>query len=669
MKVMRKRVIQMIKERQRLHRAIRLACVASMGIVVWSGNLAMASSADMQRTTAAKAVAPFSAPLIRETSVNTVKTPTHQSIATTPVKANDAAMPTEKSRTVDSATNNTMTAASEVSAMDRIPRMIYTTEPAVAYVFAGLSKPEIVRDTLQYLKQEHSKGTFFVTEREIRREPQLVQEIIDSGNEVAIGIQSLKNSSYKTTVKQIRFVRSYLASHGVDTNLAMQPMGIITEDTYRAVADEGCTIYRPTLTMVSSKHKEYTSADAVMKEQFGRFSYAVGRGWIVYFRLDYYDKASLVLDVMDLVKRHKIDPVAYYSVYDDPATNPNNDSAYRITSMGDILEHKDKLYNLQPHKTYSKDGADYKVEGTMPFTQFLAHRYIGNPAVQEDNLYGFTEEEKRYRDNNGRIHAKEPVVFFTFDDFGSDISINHLLYVFRKHKAKGTFFVLTKNILNNPNVVRAIAEEGHDVASHSEEHRAMQAGNYKENYGRYLVDYGLAAEKLYDVVGDIRRADGSSAYTHYFRPPTLSLSRAGAQALLDTGYEYVVAGSSSTHDYKQPELGQMIKDIKAGIFDKQGHVIDGAVLVMHMSDQAMYTAMALDMLMTENDKRPDGDPAKFTAIPLSVYLGHGQYRQDDTASGQYGDSIVRKTTSSAKVVDAAEHRSAHTTKINGGVNS
>lgn len=523
-------------------------------------------------------------------------------------------------------------------------KMIYTTDQAVAFVFAGLSKPQVVHQTLDYLKQSGMKGTFFVMENELKSNPQLIRDIVNSGNEVAIGLRSLKGSDYYTTCRQITNVKNGLAQLGVQTNIVMQPWGQITDDTKEAVSAMGCQLYAPTVNVVNSKHQNYTSADEIMKEQFGKFVYSLGRGWIVYFRLDFYNDDNLVVKVMDLVKRHKIDNIAYNSFYDDPKVNPQNDSAYAITSIGDILADKSKLYNYtKANKVYPTDGQAYKVQrNDISFNDFIFKRYIGNQAVEDDNMFGFTVEEKRYRDLTGRIHTDKPYVFFTFDDWGTDMAINHLLYVFRKHNAKGTFFVLTHNVLNNPNLLRAIAVEGHDIGSHSEWHKPMDGTKYDIAYNHYLEDYGMAYTKLNDIVGDVRHSDGSSAFKPYFRPPTLTVSKAGFRALYDTNYEYIVSGSYSTHDYEQPDLQSMVNQIKSGIYDKNGKVNNGAILVMHMSDQALFTSTALDLLMTINDKRPDGDPAKFIPMPLSSFLDHN-YSQSDYNAKQNDRNEQRPT--------------------------
>lgn len=502
------------------------------------------------------------------------------------------------------------------------PRMIYTTDQSVCFAFAGLTKPNVVYAALAELKKMNAKGTFFVMINELKSNPKLIQAIINSGNEVAIGLRSLDNSNFYTTCKEIEEIQTRLAKMGVKTNLVMQPWGQITNETREAVSAMNCKMVSPTYNMVSSRHQNYTSAEDVMKEQFGKAVYSVGRGWIIYFRLDFYNDDNLVIDVMDLVKRHKIDNIAYNSFYDDAKVNKDNDSSYKIKSVGEILSNKNKLYNFNPNKDFTQKNLDAK-KINLDFNNYIYQRYIGNKAVEDSNVFGFNVNEKNYMDIDGRIHTDKPIIFFTFDDWGTDAAINRLLYVLRKHNVKATFFILTSNVINNPNLLRAIAEDGHDIASHSEFHKPMDDTNFDTAYNGYLKDYRIAYNKLKYITGNVYLSDGTSAFKPYFRPPTLTISRAGFKALYDNGYEYIVSGSYSTHDYGQPNLDSMVNAIKEGIYDKNGKVIKGAILVMHMSDQSIFTPIALDLLLTVNEQRADDDPAKFIALPLSAYLKNG----------------------------------------------
>ena len=60
-----------------------------------------------------------------------------------------------------------------------------------------------------------------------------------------------------------------------------------------------------------------------------------------------------------------------------------------------------------------------------------------------------------------------------------------------------------------------------------------------------------------------------------------------------------------------------------GIYNSKREVIKGSIVVMHMSDNSMYTAVALDILLTANAKKADSDPTKFIVGRLSDYLTGG----------------------------------------------
>lgn len=514
-------------------------------------------------------------------------------------------------------------------------KMILTTEPAVSFVFAGLTSPDTVYDILGRLKKMNASGTFFVMKNDIDKNPGMIKDIIASGNEVGIGIRSLKGTDFYSVCAEIDYVRSRLEAMGASPTLAMQPWGAVDDDTREAVSAMGLTMITPYINVVRSDMKDCTSEEDAVNNLFGEHVYALGRGWIVYFRLDYYTDHTMAGKVLDLIKRKKIDNIAYNSFYDDPKINTaNNDSAYSIKPAGEILANTAYRYSFS-----SKANVPERLRGEynemtakkMSFNSYIKQRFIGNVAVGPDsNAYGFSLAEMRSFDQTGRIHTNDPVVFFTFDDWGTDASLNPLLYVLRKHNVKGNFFILTHNVMSNPNLLRTIAMEGHDIGAHSDWHKPMTTQNTRTNVQEkstqsreeYMQDLHDCYTKLETIVGDVV-INGHPALNRYFRPPQLTVSKMGFECLYANGYTYIIDGSYSTHDYDQPNIYSMLNDIKKGIYDENGRVRKGAVLVMHMSDNAEYTARALDLLLTANEQRPDGDPAKFTPARLSDYLKDG----------------------------------------------
>lgn len=516
-------------------------------------------------------------------------------------------------------------------------KMVNTIEQTVPFTFTGINKPTAVRNVLGALKETNSTGTFFVTEQEIKRQGPLVREILNQGNQLGIAIRPRASEGYDQIKKSIQNTHNLLANnYGVNTNLVKQFSGAIKPEAKQAIGDLGYKLIGQTINAVQSRHLEAKTSDEVMKDIFGARVYSVGRGWIVQIRMDYYKNENLAADVFRAIKKNKIDNIAYRSYYDTPETNPHNNSSYKIKPVGSVLNGTKDLWTypvpknrILPSMEPTPILKDAKDAGDKELMKELKKRYIGFKWVNEDDrMLGFSASEAWKLDMTGRIHTNDPVIFFSFDDWGTDAAVNKLLYVFRKHNVKGNFFVLTHNVLDNPNLLRAIAMEGHDICAHSNMHRAMAVrknGSSRQyptqSEEEMLEDYKTCYERLLAVTGDIDYK-GKPVLTKFFRPPTLAISKKGVKALFANGYEYIVAGAASTEDYSAPDLKTMLNRLTDVIYQK-GKVRKGSAIVMHMSDTSKYTALALDMLFTANEKRADGDPAKFVPGLLSDYLVPG----------------------------------------------
>ncbi|MBQ5759706.1 MAG: polysaccharide deacetylase family protein [Schwartzia sp.] len=533
-------------------------------------------------------------------------------------------------------------------------RFVYTTEQAVVFTFGGLSKRGALEYVLDKMDEESMRGTFFVTERELERNRDNIDMIVSRGHELAIGIRvsqdADKPDDFDSICGQIERVRSILSEdYGTDTNLVREMTGSNEDFMFEAVSAMGCRLMGQSVNVVRTKDKNAKSAEEVMETLFGKGVRSLGRGQIVYIRTDFYEKETLAGDMMLAVKHQKIDNIAYRSLDDTPERNPQNDSAYRAASLQEVLNNSGKLYDYP----VAPDKLPYELKPetiAMPVsrenlkTEFYK-RYIGSPSVDGgDRMLGFSSAEIAKADKTGVIkNVPEGTVFLTFDDWGNDDSINKLLYVLRKHHVPATFFIITWNMPNNPNLLRAIAQDGHDIASHTDGHKAMARYNEKtrrteamQDKETYAKDVAESYEKLAMTVGDVV-VDGRHPLTRLMRPPTLALNKNGVQSIFDAGFTYIVSGFASTTDYKSPILSAMVGAIQSGIYDGKNRVRSGSVIVMHMTASAKYTARALDLLLTENEKRADGDPLKFRPALLSTYLVPG-YDQRAAAKDRLNQS-------------------------------
>jgi polysaccharide deacetylase family protein (PEP-CTERM system associated) len=107
-------------------------------------------------------------------------------------------------------------------------------------------------------------------------------------------------------------------------------------------------------------------------------------------------------------------------------------------------------------------------------------------------------------------------------------SVDRVLQALAEHQASATFFVLGWVAQHEPDVVRRIADAGHEIASHGMEHRMLQR---------------LAPDEFRQDLLDSRRVleDLSGGPVIGYRAPTFSITHETAWALdviAETGYRY-----------------------------------------------------------------------------------------------------------------------------------
>lgn len=517
-------------------------------------------------------------------------------------------------------------------------RFIPSTSQSVIFTFGGLSKKEPLVHVLDAMKANEMRGTFFVTERELKRNAENIRLIRSYGQDLGIGLTSIKGGGTAAEyAMQIQRVRDGLQQYGVTTDVVRQMASSDNEAGMKeAAAAMKCWFVGQGLNAVQSKDKQAQSADEVMPHIFGKWTTSLGRNEILYIRTDYYTKPTLASEVMMAIKQQKVDNIAYDAYGDNPTDNRQNDSVYRIVSVQDVLDEPAKLYQ------YPVETMDLPVEIQLGygaggitkknFQREFFKRYIGAPEVSSsDRMYGFTQKELALADKTGLVKTAAPqTVFLTFDDWGNDDSINKLLYVLRKHRVHATFFVITKNMINNPNLLRAIVAEGNEVGSHTDYHVPMLRVDEKgrsyivEDNATYRQNVRSSYEKLLSAIGDMKIENGSRyGLTRLLRPPQLAVSRDGCAVALDEGFTYLVSGSGSAEDYGAVSMESLEGIMDHIVHKRNGDVRRGAIMIMHMSGSGTRTPYALDMLLTKNDQRPEGDPKKFKVGLLGDYLRDG----------------------------------------------
>lgn len=497
----------------------------------------------------------------------------------------------------------------------------FTTQESLTYTFRGISNERVLDNVLASLNKYNAKGTFYVTREEIKNYPNRIEKIIKAGHEIANGgvttSSKILNKSTEELCNEIYEVDKLLKEKGISTNSYMAGYGYSNPNIQEAVSTikqiNGLGNYELityTKAPIMEKYKDMNPSD-IVSDYFDVNSYvSLSKGEIVYFRLDSdifkdENKISNIIDV--LTDKYVKNGYAYKyngstSSY-DLVQVPLNYSVVPIKNIQNAIENTMNYgrYNvLSNFKQLEKVSNDKALE-------LIKSNYIGNVNVP---LYGFTNDEIVDIDTTGTINTNgENVIFFTFDDWGGDPIINGILDVLNKHNVKASFFAIARYFdvdsglsNSNPNLLRTIALNGHDIASHSYSHEILS--NSKDQLEWSLTE---SYNSMAKIIGDL------DSLTQYFRPPTLYVDKPGLSTVFESGYKYSISGNISTHDYESNSSDKILHTIESSLVDGVGNVI-----VMHMNNKSYYTAEALDKFLTNNENGVYGK--KYKIAKLSNYL-------------------------------------------------
>lgn len=206
------------------------------------------------------------------------------------------------------------------------------------------------------------------------------------------------------------------------------------------------------------------------------------------------------------------------------------------------------------------------------------------------------------------IDATKPMVALTFDD-GPGKYEDRILAAFRKYGGKGTFFFVGNQAEKYPNVVKRVAEAGHEVANHSYKHENLpklsQAG---------------ATQSLAKTNEILRRLSGQSV--SLVRPPYGATSSSVKAALQNQGQPSIL-WSIDTLDWKT-------RNAKSSINIVLQQVKDGDVILMHsIYAQSAEAAEALIPALQERGYQlvSVSELAKTRGVSLQAGQNYGSFRK------------------------------------------
>lgn len=163
------------------------------------------------------------------------------------------------------------------------------------------------------------------------------------------------------------------------------------------------------------------------------------------------------------------------------------------------------------------------------------------------------------------VPTEEKILYLTFDDGPvphiSDFVLNEL----EKYQAKASFFMLGRQVEQNPNLAKEIAAAGHSIGNHSYSH----LNGWKTKNNLYFEDIQKAQNILADTLGFA---------PHLFRPPYGKITLSQGRELLP--YYKVIMMDILCGDFDESQSAEKCTQII------QNQAQSGSIIVFHDSLQA-----------------------------------------------------------------------------------
>ena len=174
----------------------------------------------------------------------------------------------------------------------------------------------------------------------------------------------------------------------------------------------------------------------------------------------------------------------------------------------------------------------------------------------------------------------EKTVYLTFDAGYSNANVESICRTLKEHNVSGTFFVLKHFVEANPDLVKALTDNGNLIGNHTLHHPNVAKLSKEE-----LKQEILGMEECY-------RAVTGQEMAKFFRPPEGSFNEASLKTVKELGYKTVFwsVAYADWDNNKQPSEEEAMEKLLS-------RVHNGAVILLHPTSQT--NAAILGRLITQ----------------------------------------------------------------------
>jgi peptidoglycan-N-acetylglucosamine deacetylase len=183
-----------------------------------------------------------------------------------------------------------------------------------------------------------------------------------------------------------------------------------------------------------------------------------------------------------------------------------------------------------------------------------------------------------------QVRVDQPYIAMTFDDGPSSANTPRLLEILKQRNIKATFFLIGQNAASNPDIVRQILADGHEVGNHSWTHPQLSK----------LSDERVTTEinKTQDAIKD------ASGFTPTLLRPPYGAITARQREWIESQFGLsIILWSVDPFDWKRPGASVITQRILS-------QVRPGAIILSHDIHKQTVDAMpaTLDGLIAKGYK-------------------------------------------------------------------
>ncbi|TYA14436.1 polysaccharide deacetylase family protein [Paenibacillus faecis] len=397
---------------------------------------------------------------------------------------------------------------------------VYTAKKELSLTFNGMGDKDSMAKLLKQLDKYKVKATFFLPGIRVAEEPDIAAAILAGGHEIennTLNQLDLNKLDYEQIYKEVK-----LANDVIEENTGSRPKYVRTrsgdypEDLPLVAAQLG-------LKAVVSYNINPKDRDMQSAKEIGDYvKRYIHRGGII----------SLNTDINPEV----IASIPYIAAAAD-------EIGYKLVTLDELV---------------SRGGVRKPAE-----------QVPGYDAARINSDYKTAKYRLIYQVDTPKKH-----IALTFDDWGSDKTVTKILDILAEKGVHATFFLRAKGVETNPNLARAMVEEGHDVANHSYSHPVVTSLTADE----LQKDIVKAHQVITDAIQE--------QPVMLFRPPTGVVNDERAKAIAAVGYPDIAMYDVTMLDW---DASNSADDIVKGAL---AQTKPGSVILLHMLDD-IHTIEAL----------------------------------------------------------------------------